>query len=127
LIDLNTVSAWLRDLGWSYELEDESTLRVVAPAIGPSQFFIRCAGNWLLLAIVGVLDPSAKRPGDLARRLLAVNRDMRIAKFAYDEDGDVTLTAELPTESLCAAELRDVLQRMPRYVDHYRGYLTAEA
>ena len=42
----------------------------------------------------------------------------------YDDDNDIALTAELPTESLDVSELRDVVNRMAKYVDHYRGYLT---
>jgi hypothetical protein len=52
-----------------------------------------------------------------------VNRDMRLAKYAYDPDGSIALTAELPTESLDASELRDAVQRMARYVVHYQTYL----
>ena len=124
LIDLMTVQQWIETFGWSVEEVDPKTLRIVCPHLPDLPFFARCSENWLMLAIVPVLDRDGPRPADISRRLLAVNRDLRLAKFAYDDDDDIALTAELPTEALDLSELRDVVNRMAKYVDHYRGYLT---
>lgn len=123
MIDLSTIQCWLRDIGWTWEVHDANTLRIASPEALSPPFFARCSGEWLQLAIVPVIARDAPRPRDLSRRLLAVNRDMRLARFAYQEDGQVVLAAELPTESLQASELRDAVQRMVKYVEHYRGYL----
>jgi hypothetical protein len=123
VIELATIQAWLREIGWSSSVEDPSTLRIECPEFANLPFFARCTQHWLQLAIVPVLAPGAPRPADLSRRLLAVNRDMRLARFAYQQDGEVVLAAELPTESLDGSELRDAVQRMAKYVEHYRGYL----
>jgi hypothetical protein len=124
VIEVSTIQQWLQEIGWSCEVQDESTLRIVCPDLPALPFFARLTENWLLLAIVPVIASAAPRPPDLARRLLAVNRDMRLAKFAYHENGDVALTVELPTESLDGSELHDAVQRMARYVEHYRSYLS---
>ena len=124
MLDLVTVRQWLESFGWSAEELDPQTLRIICPHLPDLPFFARCSQNWLMLAIVPVLARDARLPGDISRRLLAVNRDLRLAKFAYDDDNDIALTAELPTESLDVSELRDVVNRMAKYVDHYRGYLT---
>jgi len=124
VIDLVTVRQWLESFGWSAEELDPKTLRIICPHLPDLPFFARCSQNWLMLAVVPVLAHDAHLPGDISRRLLAVNRDLRLAKFAYDDDNDIALTAELPTESLDVSELRDVVNRMAKYVDHYRGYLT---
>ena len=50
---------------------------------------------------------ASSRADDLGRRLLAANREMRVAKFALGADGAVVLCAELPTESLDESELAD--------------------
>lgn len=125
MIELSTVQQWLQEIGWSCEVQDESTLRIICPDLDKLPFFARLTENWLLLAIVPVIACAAPRPPDLARRLLAVNRDMRLAKFAYHENGDVALTVELPTESLDGSEVRDAVQRMAKYVEHYKSYLSA--
>jgi hypothetical protein len=123
-MDMTTVTTWLRVFGWTHEHVDETTLRIFREPQQEAPFFLRLTQHWVLLKIAPVLEPTSSRPPDLARRLLAVNRDIRLAKFAYDEDGDVALAAELPTESLNQSELRDAIERMRRYADHYRAYLT---
>ena len=124
-MDMTTVTAWLQVFGWTHERVDESTLRLYREPTQDAPFYLRLTSNWILLKIAPVLDPAASRPPDIARRLLAVNRDIRLAKFAYAEDGDVVLAAELPTESLDQSELRDAIERMRRYAAHYSAYLTA--
>jgi hypothetical protein len=123
VFDGEALRSWLDRMGWRLLDADGATLRVAPADRDDLSIFARVDRHWLMLGIVSVL-PRGRRPPDLARRLLAVNRDMRVAKFAYDEDGDVLLTAELPTESLDFAELEDALLRMVRYAVHYRTYLT---
>ena len=55
------------------------------------------------------------RPDDLGQRMLAANREMRVAKFATDKNNDLVLCAELPTESLDYSELADAVARMEQY------------
>lgn len=123
-VDGATLEAWFTRMGWRVDRKDDTTLRVTPPGDSPPAFYARCAESWVLLAIVPVIARGGPRPPDLSRRLLAVTRDMRLAKLAYDEDGDVLLSAELPTESLVFTELCDTAERMVRYAAHYRAYLT---
>lgn len=123
-MDMKTVKSWLENFGWHYQALDDSTLMIFRSPGDDVRFFLRRTPNWIMLKIVPAIDPAAFRPSDIARRLLAVNRDIRLAKFAYEEDGDIALAAELPTESLDPPELRDAIERMRRYVDHYRSYLS---
>jgi hypothetical protein len=116
------VHQWLLALGWCIESVDASTVQISNAQKPIPPFFVRVTENWLLLAIVPVIPHEARRPSDLSRRLLAVNRDIRLAKFSYDEDNDVVLNAELPTESLDPSEVRDAVGRMVRYVEHYAAY-----
>ncbi|MCU0693871.1 MAG: YbjN domain-containing protein [Polyangiaceae bacterium] len=127
LMDMNTVTSWLQSFGWRHEALNDNTLCIFRAQSDSRSFFLRNTTNWLLLTVVNVLPAGAHRPADLSRRLLAVNRDIHLAKFAYDEDGDVILAAELPTESLDASELRDAVERISRYVEHYRTYFSAPA
>ena len=123
-MDMNTVKTWLESFGWLYLSVDDSTLRIFRTPEDEVEFFLRNSSNWILLKIVPAIHPTAQRPYDLARRLLAVNRDIRLAKFAFEKDGEVALAAELPTESLDPPELRDAIERMRKYVEHYRSYLS---
>jgi hypothetical protein len=126
MIDAETLIAWFGEMGWELVATDAVTMRARPPS-GDVPFFVRRSEHWLMLAIVPVLPAGVPRPPDLARRLLAVNRDMRLAKLGFDEEGDVVLAAELPTESLDKSEVRDAAERMVRYAAHYRSYLTGGA
>src|SRR5262249_8020987 len=110
------------ELGFEAAVENATTLRLSrADYAELPPFFIQCTDNWLLLSILPLL-PSGY-PEGLFRRMLSVNRDMRVAKFALGKEGEVILCAELPTESLDEGELTDTVTRMVDYVKQHRSYL----
>jgi hypothetical protein len=113
VIDVATLQGWIEKLGYDTALDGASTLRLTAREGAPlPSFFVQCTENWVLLSILGLLEPDAFRADDLGRRLLAANREMRVAKFALDENGEVLVCAELPTESLDFSELADAVGRL---------------
>lgn len=143
MIDMATLERWMHVVGFDLVPEgparedskapnstraadNPTTLRIVprdAKHADLPPFFLQRGENWILLSILPVLPTDADLPVDLHRRLLSVNRDMRIAKFALGGDGSVVLCAELPTESLDRSELVDAVERMVKYFGHYRDYL----
>jgi hypothetical protein len=126
VIDAATLERWIQKIGFDPEVAGEATMRLV-PRNGAHAdlppFFLQHSPNWIMLSVLPVFEPTALLPDDLNRRLLSVNRDMRIAKFALGEDDEVVLCAELPTESLDYSELSDVVERLVKYFNHYREYL----
>ena len=127
VVDTPTVQRWIEKLGFAVTADGKATLRI-RPKNETSHlppFYVQCGDNWILLSILPVLARGEVLPPDGLRRLLAVNRDMRVAKFALGEDDEVVLCAELPTESLDDAELCDAVTRMVDYYRHYRELLLA--
>lgn len=125
-MDIETVRDWCATFGWYSVDVDDCTLHICPDKQFSLPFLLRVTPNWLLLKIVPAIPPRQDRaalPEDLSRRLLAVNRDLRLAKFATERDGCISLAAELPTELLKPSQLYEIIVRMPRYVDHYREYL----
>ena len=134
MIDAPTLRSWIEALGYEATPEGPSTLRIRprpadgAPASAPGSeahppFFVQLSDNWVLLSMLPMLGPDAYRPENLGRRLLAANRDMRLAKFALDKEGAVVLCAELPTESLDASEVADAVRRMAQYAGRFAAEL----
>lgn len=110
MLDQSTLMTHLEALGWKAKPHADGTVKSVHPtAEGDVNVFVRLQKNWLIASVVPFLSTRGKNSFELARWLLRVNRDMYQAKFAYDEDGDVVLTLELPTESLDASEIRGAL------------------
>lgn len=56
----------------------------------------------------------------LLERLLTCNREMNMAKFSLDEEGDVVLSVEYPIRDLDPSEVRDALDVLSFYADKYR-------
>jgi len=110
VLDRATLLGHLEALGWRAKPHDEGTYKSShATAEGDVNIFVRLQKNWLIASVVPFLPTKGKNSFELARWLLRVNRDMYQAKFAYDDDGDVVLTLELPTESLDPSEIRGAL------------------
>jgi hypothetical protein len=125
--DLPTLSSWITKLGFATSIVDDTTLRIRPPeSMGARDlppFVVQWAANWVVLSIVPVIAPGEYRAEDLGRRLLAANRDMRLAKFALDSNRAVLLCAELPTESLDYSEVENALTRMVHYARRFRAEL----
>jgi len=114
----------MRELDHEVEKEGDNVYRVRIPdADDVPPFFVQYSENWVLLSVLPVFPPDADLPDDLFFRLLSVNRDMRIGKFALGKDDEVILCAELPTEALDFSEFSDATERLVKYYRHYQDYL----
>jgi len=118
----------LSQLGWDPEAHGNDTLRAEHDSDeGPIVVYVRLSDNWLIASVVPFLATRGNNSFELSRWLLRQNRDMNQAKFAYDEDGDVVLTVEVPTESLDRAEIESALEELIRQTVQHRGTLRAAA
>ena len=127
MIDIATMQRWLEQSGFAVATESSTTLRITHKKKGDhAPFFVQCAENWVLLSMLPLLIEGKTKPDDLGLRLLAANREMRLAKFALDQEGAVVLCAELPTESLDYSELDEATKRMLSYAAALREELYGE-
>jgi hypothetical protein len=127
--DSRAIAGYIASIGWSVKRGRTSGVLLVAPPDEDDQeklppFRVEVGEHWVELILGPVFAPDAFRPPDLPLRLLTVNRDLRIAKFAVDERKQVVLCAELPVESLDREEVIDAATRIVRYVRHYRAFLS---
>ncbi len=117
------VEEFLERDGWPFERVDHNTWRSGFRGDKNSfRFYIRLSEHWIFYTIVPFV-VAPKRPEQemrLYRRLLELNRDINMAKFAIDDDHDVVLTVELPVENLVYSEFKDALDALSFYADkHY--------
>lgn len=124
VLDLETLSRHLDALGWAHSPRDARTLLVAHDTDeGRVNVFVRLSDDWLIASVVPFLPTGGQNSFELSRWLLRQNRDMPQAKFAYDEDGDVVLTLELPTESLGFDELSLALRSLLGHAVRHRATL----
>jgi hypothetical protein len=113
--------------GWPYERVDDNTWRSgFRGDVNSFRFFVRLTDNWIFFTIVPfVVAPKNEASAlGLYRHLLKLNREINMAKFAIDDDADVVLTVELPTENLDEGEFKDALDALSYYADrHYLDVL----
>lgn len=126
MLDEATLTGYLRTLGWHASPHGERTWRCAQPTHeGDLHVFVRLSENWVIASIVPFLQTRGGNSFELCRWLLRQNRDMFQAKFAIDDDGDVVLTVEVPTESLDFSELRAAFEALVQNGARLRGVLRA--
>ncbi|MFZ5916219.1 MAG: YbjN domain-containing protein [Chloroflexota bacterium] len=115
-----TIDSYFGQYEWSYERSgDDVWLTGFRGDISNFRIFVKLTEHWVYFTIA----PFVVAPKDeaCARRLnwhlLRLNRDINMAKFCLDGDGDVVLTVELPTEGLDYSEFADALGALSHYAD----------
>lgn len=127
-MDAATLARTLSKLGWDAQPHGESTYQIThATDEGDLIVYVRLTDNWLIASIVPFLTTQGDNSFELARWLLRMNRDMYQCKFAYDEDGDVVLTVEVPTESLDFGEVKAALESLIEHGVEHRSTLRKAA
>jgi hypothetical protein len=128
MLDEATLGNHLAAIGWHAVPHGPNTYRSAHQTPeGEVNVFIRLSENWLIASVVPFLATRGEISFELSRWLLRMNRDMLQTKFAYDEDGDVVLTVELPTESLDFGEVHAALDTLVRDAVRHRATLRAAA
>jgi len=119
---LDEIRAVLEAQGWPVERLSESTLRSrfrSKDRIFP--LFVHVEPLFVTFAVI----PYARLPEDpdsadeLMVRLLKLNREINLAKYSVDDDGDVILSAEYRIEHLDPSEIRDAVDVLSFYADKY--------
>lgn len=137
-MNFDEVRACLEKDGWPVEVVSEVTMRSrfragerVFPLFVHLEADDLGRGAGLTYATFAVI-PFAHLPEDetgdaLADRLLSINREMNLAKFSVDEDGDVILSVEYPLADLDPSEVRDAVDVLSFYAEKYRAELLVTA
>jgi hypothetical protein len=123
-VDGPTLEGLLRGAGWPCDRITPDTWRShFRGRRGSFPFYVRIdPAGYITFAIVPFLrapaDPAAAER--LYERLLVLNQELIMAKFSIDDDLDVVLSVEYPTEELDRSEWDDALDALSFYADrHY--------
>ena len=114
--------------GWKYERREPTVYRTgFVGDFGSWDIWLRATESWVFFTI----NPYITRPGGdrhstaVLRAVLQANNDLNLAKFAVDEDGDISLSVELPAEGFVYSHFSDALTALAHYADEYQGRLEA--
>src|SRR5262249_52435227 len=83
--------------------------------------FVHLEELFVTLAVI----PFSRLPEDpeaadgLMKRLLQINREINLAKFSIDDDGDVILSVEYRLDNLDPSEVRDAVDVLSFYAEKH--------
>jgi hypothetical protein len=128
VLGVEDVKAILEERAWSPRQLDEHTLRCTLESeAGEIRLVVRHAGPWIYLAVLPFLEAAGLKPWGTGKypprflgRILAVNYNLTLVKFALDDEGDLVLRAELPTESIQRGEIEVALDLLVGVTQQYR-------
>jgi hypothetical protein len=124
---LDEIRAVLEAQGWPVERLSEATLRSRFRSnnrIFP--LFVHLEPLFVTFAVI----PYARLPEDpesaeaLMTRLLKLNREINLAKYSVDDDGDIILSVEYRIEHLDPSEIRDAVDVLSFYADKHHEDVT---
>jgi hypothetical protein len=118
----DAIPGFFDQFGWRYERRGVDVFRTG---------FVGDAGAWDIWVhakpplVVFVISPLFPRPDGVApgpmllHAMLLANHQLNLAKLAVDDDDDVALSVELPTEGFCYERFRDALTALVHYADEF--------
>ena len=116
------IRACLEGDGWPLEVLSETTMR--SRFRGAGRLFpllIHFEKLFLTFAVVPFtrLPEDSEASDELMRRLLKLNREINLAKFSIDDDGDVVLSVEYRLQDLDPSEVRDAVDVLSFYAEKH--------
>jgi hypothetical protein len=119
-IATETIDSFFEQYGWTFEKSGEDLwFTGFRGDVSNYRIFIKVTEHWAYFTIAPFV--VAPKDEDCTRRLnwhlLRLNRDINMAKFCLDADGDVVLTVEMPTESLDYGQFSEALGALSYYAD----------
>lgn len=127
-LTIEQLGAQLTAFGWAHTRQDKHTFRCDHPSPeGDLHVFVRLTDHWLVASVVPFLATRGDNSFELVRWLLRQNRDLYQSRFATDEDGDVVLSVELPTESLDPGEIKSTFENLLKSAIEHRATLRRAA
>lgn len=123
-LDPESIPSILEQGGWPCDKISDDTWRSHFRGRNAAfPFFVRLdPAGYVCFAIVPYLKSpeDTKKSEKLYRRLLELNQALLMAKFSIDDDLDVVLSVEYPSEQLDRSEFDDALDVLSYYADrHY--------
>lgn len=121
---------YFEQYGWDYEQFDNETF--VSGFQGEAstfQIFIKSDDDWVYFMLLPFINkPKPEYQEKVYSHLLHLNYEMNLVKAGIDDDGDVFLAVEIPTDNLDYQRFCDALDALSYYADtHYLQTLNLAA
>lgn len=119
---LEEIKQCLEREGWPVEAVSSATLRSGFQGSDRSfHLYVHLEPHFVTFAVLPFarLPPEPDAADGVARRLLRLNREINMAKFSADEDGDILLSVEYRLDDLDPSEVRDAVDVLAFFADRH--------
>ena len=122
------IAGYFDNFGWNYVRQEATVYRTAFTGeTGRYDVWLKVTDAWVFFCINPyVRKPTGQPhgPGTL-QAVLRANHEVNLAKFAVDDDGDVSLSVELPAEGFRYSHFCDALTALAHYADGWRRRIDA--
>ena len=118
------VGSFFDAYGWQYERRDSAVFRTgFSGESGHYDIWLKVTDAWVYFAINPYVPlPAGGEHGETTLQvLLKANHELNLAKFAVDDEGDVLLSVEMPSEDFGYVHFAEALTALAHYADDYRN------
>ena len=115
------IESYFERYGWTCERVDTHTFRTgFRGDNGSFAAMVRVTDHWVVFTINPYLRPPDGGWGLASLRTLALaNQTINMAKLGIDEEGDVFLTVELPSEGFTYSHFSDAMTTVTHFADGF--------
>lgn len=121
LMKIEQLESYLTSAGWPHQRLSATSVRIHwkgAHRVVPICIRIDPEGYLTLAVVSGLASPQdPQRCAGVMQRLMELNHQMMMAKYAIDDDLDIILAAEYPLQNLDETEIRDAIVHLAYYAD----------
>jgi len=116
------IEEYLNRANWKYEKKKDNVWyfvieieEVIFPII------MKCSGDILILSAISLMNlPKSKATKRrILKKLLELNRQLKMAKIGIDKEGSVFMNVEYPIKDLSYSEFKDCCDALLTYLKHY--------
>jgi hypothetical protein len=122
------IAGYFDSYGWKYVRQEPSVFRTAFTGeTGRYEVWLKVTDTWVFFCI----NPYVRKPAGQAHgpstlhAVLRANHEVNLAKFAVDDDGDVSLSVELPADGFRYTHFCDALTALAHYADGWRPRIDA--
>ncbi len=117
------IAEYFSSYGWGYVRAEPTVYRTAFTGeTGRYDVWLKVTDTWVFFCINPFVRKPAGEPHGVGtlQAVLRANHEVNLAKFAVDDDGDVSLSVELPAEGFGYTHFCDALTALAHYADALR-------
>jgi hypothetical protein len=123
---MTDISAFFDRFGWAYTMPEANLWQSAFFTENEEEFdlYVMVVDDWVHFAVTPFLPPiPSEQAARIHRAVLKLNQQMKLVRFALDDDGDLSLIADSPAAQLTDAFFVQIMEAFVNYADQLASEL----